>query len=204
MKRTNAFLVVFGVSLVVLFVWTHSQGEERVTASPTLGKIAVCNVTVVLNQYVKAKELAAVLAEKQRAVQVEDDKRAKAIQKLEATVEALKPGSMEHEKQMLELIRTRADRQTWAQIENLRLQRDYMRKTAEMWAELTAAVSEVANANGIEIVLQEQAQDLTLEGVADPARAISQRHVLYTYRGANITDEVLKKLNQKYHAGTCK
>jgi Skp family chaperone for outer membrane proteins len=194
--------VLSGVTAVVaLTLWlSHASAQIATSTGPTTFRIAVCNVTEVFGQYSKAKELAAGRGEQQRKLRIESDKRTKAIDDAETMLGSLKPGSEAYSKQIIEVARLRADQQTWVQIENLRSQQEYARKTAEMYAEITKAISDVADEDGLAVVIQSQAA-LPTDGSADLTQAIGLRQVLYHRPDTDITSRVIAILNNKYRVG---
>ena len=197
MKRLYTLSIIVSFCLLALLALSGTQAQDRQVSVQIPHRVAVCNVAEVFSQYAKAKELALAVSEAQRTATAEDEKRAKAIQNLELTIEGLKPGSPEHEKQTLELIRAKADRQTVAQIEAFRLQREYNRRTVEMYASIASAVADVSKEVGIAVVLQTQSQEVTAAGAADPVRVISARQVLYNHPAVDITRDVVAKLNTR-------
>jgi Skp family chaperone for outer membrane proteins len=163
-----------------------------------LAKVAVCDVTAVFNKYQRASDLSTQFAERARKLSAEDEQRKAAIQRLEQTLESLRPGSKEHDARLAEMDKLTTERQVWRTQQENQAVREHRRLTEEMYKEVLDAVAAVAKEKGYDLVLCRESVDLASATTAELLNKIAQRKCLYNNPALDVTSAVLDRLNSQY------
>jgi Skp family chaperone for outer membrane proteins len=195
MKTSQFLMLVAILGLGYLINISVAQNSKPQVASPT--RSAVCDITYLFNQYTRTKGLAEQIAQKQKVVAAEDEKRIKAISDAKEALSLLRPGSDAYEKQVIEIFCLKTGRQGWVQVQDYALKQEHSRLTKEMYAEMLATIANVAKSRGFAIVIKKNAQ-VQADNSQELLRAIDKQSLLYCDRSVNITEAVLAQLNADY------
>lgn len=199
MKAARVYVLVIAVLLGGAVLLDRSFAQPRSTAAgPT--KVAVCDVVKVFNNYNRAKDLTATLNEKRETVKAEAEKRLQAINTIGMELEELVQGSKEYERRFNEVQRLTIERTVWLQYQDALVMRDHHRLTKEMYEEIIKMVGLIAQERGVQIVLSRMSEDLQSENTPQLLQQIERRKVLYAADSVDVTDTVLKRLNEAYRA----
>lgn len=168
-------------------------------AAPT-GRIAVCDIVDVFNNYQRAKDLTAQLNERRQAIKAESDKRNKAIDVLRQELEAYKKGSPKYKQTFSQITWQTIEAKAYLQYQDALALREHRQLTQEMYQEITKMIARVAKQRGFDLVLHREPEDLTTESTTEMLRQIHSRKVLYAAETLDVTESVLASLNQAYKA----
>jgi Skp family chaperone for outer membrane proteins len=199
MKAARVYVLVIAALLggAVLLGRSFAQPPSP-AAGPT--KVAVCDVVKVFNNYNRAKDLTANLNEKRETVKAEAEKRLQAINTIGMEIEELIQGSKEYERRFNDVQRLTIERTAWLQYQEALVMRDHHRLTKEMYEEIIKMVGLIAREQGVQIVLSRMGEDLQSENTPQLLQQIERRKVLYATDSVDLTDTVLKRLNEAYRA----
>ncbi len=199
MKAARVYVLVIAVLLGGAVLLDRSFAQPPSTAGgPT--KVAVCDVVKVFKNYNRAKDLTAALNGKRETVTAEAEKRLQAINTIGMELEELVRGSKEYERRFNEARRLTIERTVWLKFEEDLMMRDHHRLTKEMYQETIKMVGLIAQERGVQIVLSRMSEDLQSENTPQLLQQIERRKALYATDDVDMTDTVLKRLNEAYRA----
>ena len=196
MKISQLILVMVVAAAAGLVIATHLYAQPKAPAAG--GSIAVCNIVEILNNCQKAKDLTAELNKERGRIESEVKKRTDAIENLNKELKLLTIGSEEFEQRFAENQRLVINREAWLKFEQSKAMRTHQKLTREMYSEVQKAVAGVAKSRGFKVVLYQQRGNLRASTTAAMRTEISQRKVVYSDEGIDITTSVLSNLNAAY------
>lgn len=192
--RTILFAAVVAIGLYV----TQS------TAQPNQGG-ANCNCNGVVsflkifNEANQIQDLNAEIRQKEQDFQSEAKNRQKVIEEKQAELTAFKLGTPDHEKRRKELVRLNIEANTWFQVTEAEIETMKYEWTRLIYEKSLDVINAVARERGFDVVLQDKPMpeviDQNVQGIR---RVIQERQVVYHRNEIDITDEVIKRLNQQY------
>jgi len=187
MKRIIALLTLFSAVISV----------RPALASP---KIAVVNVATVSERYQRTTDLEAQFdALRRRLGQERDAMKDKLDRANRSLQEELKPGTEEYRQRKRDIAIMEAELQWFIDNEGQKVEKGLAESLRNIFDDIQAAVREVADEQGIEIVLA--ADRLPGESPDSPAQArqmILLQKVLYWKPEVDLTQPVIDRLNQNY------
>ncbi len=191
-KKIITLLVVLVVAFsAVLF--TTQVGA----ASDDAGKIAVVSIPKIMAQSKYAATMQEQIVQQKNSSMAELEKLRTQMEAVRADMDTRKPGSAEHSKLRRELIEKRAV----AEVHKEYLQEELMlqnKLSMEMlYARILEAVREIAQAKGIELVLDCDEVQLPSPSVSELTMMIQTHKVLHYAPSLDITDEVIKLVDSK-------
>jgi len=164
--------------------------------------VAVVDVPAVSERYQGTKELEAVFEQRRVKFNQERDALRERVEKLRRSLqEELKPGSAEFEERRKQLVMLEAEMQWYNDSQGQLIEAGLASSLHQIYNDIHAAVSDVAEANGIDIVLA--ADRLPPESPPTTQQARQQillQKVIYWAPNVDITAAVVEHLNAKYQA----
>lgn len=201
-RMTRVVIVGCLLALVGLLGLEITQAQSSGAAATGASRVAVCDVAKVFQNYQKAKDLTSQLNERKQALQMENDKRGKAIEAIEMEVSGLKVGSKEYEQRMSEIQRLTIERRAWLEFQNALVLREHHRLTKEMYDEISQTIEKLSKDRGIQLVFFRIDEMGETQNTQELLQQIERRRVLYAADSADLTDAVLVKLNEQYRGAT--
>ncbi len=194
--------MVFGL-LAALAVCVMSLTNTVAQSSPAkVGptSVAVCNIMEIFTKYNRATDLMKELEKKQQAIQSENEKKTKAIEAAQQELGSYNPGKPEYQRVQEKIKRLAIERQVWLRMQENSLLEEHLNLTKDMYEEVRKAVAAVAKYNGVDIVLQIEPNDFSVENATQMVNLISTRKVVYSADRLDLTPSVLQYLNMAYRA----
>lgn len=195
MKRLIASLIVATSLLVARPVFAQDR-------------VATVNVGAVVFGLEEFKALQGQWNVKVREITAEDEKLKTELQTLLSQRDnTTRPGTPEHDKLTLDLLRKRNEGQFNLQIKQSQLGAMQKQQIASLFEKVYAAVGDVAKEKNYTMVVADIRPGLNEQAVNEMNTqqfigfALSSRTVLYANDNANLSDEVLAKMNADYAAG---
>lgn len=180
-----------GVALVLAWSQGRAQGP------PPDSKYAVVDVERVVDTCQQSVDTKRMISEKGDRLQKQFESRRQAIHTKQADFTALHPDSPEAYKLQEELDRLQVEFETVQKIEQGELMRERNLWVAETYRQLMATIKQVAESRGLDIVLFQDRFD-----PKNPPNKIIERmgprRVLYARKYLDLTDEVLRLMNEAY------
>lgn len=182
------------ICIGALMVGTIMTGTQAMAAGGT--KIAVCDLSTIFNNYKEAKKLNEEFKERTKKIKAETASRQTAIQQIQQTLSGLGKESKEYEKVIKQAQTKVIELQVYQKIQQQSLLRDHMRLTKKLFTNITAAVEKVAQAKGIDMVVQLESREIAAQTSQELMAQLINRKVLYNSKTINITKDVLNVLNE--------
>lgn len=199
MKRYAKWTLTAVAIVAVALIWGETRAQQANQALPPT-VVAVCDVVQVFNNNARAHDLQARLEKKRDAIEAENQKRQKAIEDARAVLLTLKEGQPQYEKTLDEIQRLTIERQAWLEFENQRVLREHKRLTQDLYDEILATIASVSERRGIDVVLYLETEVIDTENTRQLLTMIERRKVLYAGEQVDITEDVLRRLNDAYRA----
>ena len=176
------------------------------TTAPTLllasPKVAVVNVPVVSERYVKTSDLEVQFDDLRRRLNQERDAMRERIDRAQrALQEEIKPGTEEFDRRRREIAMLEAELQWFLESEGQKVEQGLSISLRSIFDDIQAVVREIALEKGIDVVVA--GDRLPADTPASPAQVrqhILLQKVLYWSPGVDLTDDVVARLNARYKA----
>jgi len=174
---------------------------------PSMGqtKIAVANPIKILNELAETKDINKAMESEQATFKQQAGDREQKLKDVQAQRDALKSDSPQYLDLNKQLVTQRTEAQAWAQQTQLELGRKFRDQAKRMNDKITTAITEVAKAEGYDLVLSEQKPELTdaqMEQM-NPQQLMSVlfgRNPLYKSDAIDVTQKIIAKLDAVYAA----
>lgn len=203
MKKTSTVLLatVAGVCAMLVLDRLHAQPEPATPkavpkAAPT--RVGVCDVVAILTKYKRVHDVRKQFEARQVEIKAQQKAKGKEIDnELKFLRDEFKPGTPDYEKQLAKIREKTIQMKVWEDVQAEVNRRNQYMATRALQQEVLAEVRSEAKLRSIDIVLH---NPLTPEPPAsgrapDPLRIHA---LLYASKETDLTDIVLKKLNDKY------
>ena len=178
-------------------------GETDGTASARANRltpVAVVDIKRIFKQHAAFQQRLADLGREVQAFSQNATVRQTEIESWQRRLPTLKPGSAEYEKAQLLLTRL----QTELKLETTRRQQQFLKREMTLYndtySKISAAVTQYAKDNGIQLVLRSDEEKVNPEDQKSVLGAVN-RMVVYQ-EGLDITDEILADLNSEEESPT--
>ena len=197
-KRSTILLaIVSGACAMLVMDRLNAQPEPAAPkAAPT--RVAVCDVMAILGKYDRVLDVRKAFEARLKEIEVQEKAMTKEIESDRKFLrDEFKHGTPEYEKQLAKIRDKTIRLRVWQEVQAQGNKREQYMTTLALQKEVFAAVGDEARLRGVDIVLH---NPLTPEPAGtrtarDPLRIHA---LLYAAKGTDLTDVVLKKLNDKY------
>lgn len=198
--------------LTLAFVGLLLPGAARTSAAqPPSGsqsqgpvKVATIDPSRVFNEMQETKDLRQKMALEGQRLMAQEKERREEIEALQQSRAQFKPDHPQHEEINRKLTKAVVEFKNWRDFTTVDAERNQKRQLRQLFERMQAAVAEVAQRDGIDVVVSsaqpEIPDDLEQVKYDDLRRIINQRTLLYASAKADISDEVLALLDAKYKA----
>jgi Skp family chaperone for outer membrane proteins len=179
----------------------QSPGGAPEPVPAPAAQVGVVDVVRVFDECDQIRDLNQILKEANEAYQKEAEVRKKVLAQRETELAAFAPDSPDYPPRRREFTRMSIEYNVWLQQSRAELARDHFNWTRVVYEECCKVVSEVARERGMTLVLQKRdfKPDLFSEDDVDRIRqVIHGRNVVWFDASLDITDAVIKKMNQRY------
>lgn len=197
MKRPGIILMATVLAGCVALFLTH-VGAQAPAAPRTTGKVAVCDVVTVFNNYQRAKDLSAEFTKKREKIAEEDKKRVEEIKRLEQVLDDLTPDSKQYEANLVKYEQLLIGREAWRRGKEAAAIRWHRTLTEQMYEEILEMVAAAAKQGGFDLILHKETVELASQTTAELLNKIAQRKVLYVNDAIDLTSMVLGRMNRQY------
>lgn len=168
------------------------------------GRIAIVNQIKVLNAMQETKDLNDAVGAKRQQIEAEGKKRQDEVADAYRKRALWEEGTAEFNKANAEAMKVRVDFEVWKQIVKMNADREQKLQWIALFAKIEAATKQVAEAKKLDLVLVEQRFDTPKADVfeqmtPDQVRSmLAQRNVVYNNGKLDVTNDVLKQVDENY------
>lgn len=198
MIRQHAKLICLLAAIALAMGYFGFQGqrlEAQATAKADKSAVAVVNVAELIAKCQKNQDFQAVVDKRQVALRQEQKDRETKINQLRQDLD-LAGNAAERQKKEREITKALFEFQAWQQIEQQNLLRDQRMALVELYGEIDAAVADVAQKAGYDLVLFDTpSPDFDKLNPEQLVQVIGNRRVVYRSEKINLTPVVLAKLD---------
>jgi len=167
-------------------------------------KVGVVDIVAVTNNYDRTKDANVDIQVEQANFKAAADPQIKALEDLRLKRDGFNKGTKEWEQLDDQVLKSQAGLSTWMQIERIKIERRHQEVLLDMYRQMTDAIGRIAKAKGIDLVftaafLEPPQIDVDKAiGLQDLQKRIVGQRVLYPTAVTDITQDVLKILNDEY------
>ena len=167
-------------------------------------KVGTVNPAKVFNEMQETKDLKQAMDGQRQQIENEAKQRNDQVQEARKRRALFEDGSPEFQKANAELIQAAVQNQAWQELVKADLARQQKSQMVRLFGKIEQAANEIAKERKLNLVVVEQRIDMPKGEVLDQmnpdqVRAlINQRNVLYSDGSLDITDAVLKRVDENY------
>ncbi len=169
-------------------------------------KVGVVDLVAVTNGYDRTKDANADIQVEQANFKAVAEPKVKALEDMRLKRDGFNKGTEEWQRLDDQLLKARAELNTWMQIERIKIERRHQEVLLDMYRQMTDAVARMVKKHGIDLVFTKaflappQIDVDKAVGLQDLQKRIVGQRVLYPTDVTDITQDVLKILNDAYKA----
>ncbi|MEM1209628.1 MAG: OmpH family outer membrane protein [Planctomycetota bacterium] len=197
MKMGQVLTLLAAVAVVGLG-WSAVRGQAGQAAPTAVGVVDVEEVF----QGLKAQtEFEAEIQRKREELGVEAQSRQAAAKGMQDDLDMLTAGTPAYEVKQTELERAAIDLDVWQRYEQLKLARQAKSQIEKLYRDVIDAVDRIATESGYDVVLLEQDRDaIDAENIQQLLGQIGTRKVLFAADRIDLTDTVIRRMNNEFDA----
>jgi len=191
-------IVLFTLFTVIGAAWVVASGQgELLRDRPAV--VAVVGLEEVWNQVDEREQMNADLQTEREDLLADKERREQKIKNMQQDMDWSPEDSEERQKKEEELTQAAITFKAWWEFQQQRLAREEKIRYEELYRSSIAAIGEVAEANGVDLVLFKERPpkfDPNLK-VAQTLALIGNRKVLYARDELDLTDQVITRMNNR-------
>jgi len=198
----NTFLTLTSLAMLIgaAFVFQANANSARPPAQPTA--IAIVDIMNIIDGLNERSVLEGQLEARMEARQGQLNEVVKQLEALDADIQILEPGTDAYREKLREGLEkqavAKARREALSQIVSI----DTGSVMAGLYTKIEAAISDIADREGYDIVLFDDSSFDIPDGAPNPdvIRAIITKSVVYRHDSIDITQQVITLMNNEYSA----
>lgn len=197
MRTTWAWILVPAVAVgLMVGLWRSEAAAPN--APKADAPIGVVDMVKAFNENDQWKAINNGLTKKRQGQDAEAEKFKEQIAAKQKQLDAYHPDSPDWLKCSEELLSLNTKAEVWARLEKARTERMKRQWVEKNYADVTKAIAEVAKKRGLALVLTREEIEPNTEDSARLFAQIINRKVVYHEPGLEITEEVLRKVNDEF------
>lgn len=195
MKTSKQVTVLLAGAAVLAGVYQYGTLNAAESAIGP-AKIAVVNVTEVLENSQKHKDWQAKMQAERATMESEFTRMKTELEAMQANLKLLTPGSVDHLKLQSDMLEKDAVMKAKDEFYRSKVESEMQRWTEELYQKMLTVVDEVAKQKGVDMVMTDESLDLPAPSLRDFMLTIKTKKMLYHSPQYDITTEVLEALNK--------
>ncbi|MEE9404475.1 MAG: OmpH family outer membrane protein [Algisphaera sp.] len=178
----------------------YSVAGGQASGNAAASAVATINLQKILGSCDQQVALLAENTSKTTALLAEKKSRTDEVQRLQAQMDPLQPGSADWEKTLASLQQKTLELEVWGKMAEQNNQRSRFQQIAMLYQSINQGAASVAQEMGYDVVLQsiDLPADLTRIAPQQFDAILKTRKVIYTSPQVDITDAVLQRVNTAY------
>jgi Skp family chaperone for outer membrane proteins len=171
------------------------------------GKVAIANQFKILNDAQETKDFNKAIEAEHMALKQQEAEKVDKIKQLEAQRNQVKPDAPQYNELTKQIVQMTNDGKAWRQQADMELARKFRDHARKMYGKIDTAITDIAKAKGVDMVIAEQKPEVSDEQMAqlNPQQIIQvlfTRNILYKSASTqDLTQEVIQKLDAGYASG---
>jgi Skp family chaperone for outer membrane proteins len=179
-------------------LWRSAAAQNSPAPDVPIGLV---DMVKAFNECEQWKAVNAGLNKKRQAQDQEAEKMKEEIAAKTKQIDAYHPDSPEWTKAAEELMMLQTKAEVWAKMQKVRTEAQKKRWVEKNYADVTKAIAEVAKKRGLVLVLTKEEIEPNTEDSNRLFAQIINRKVVYGDKRLELTDDVLKRLNEEFKLG---
>lgn len=196
-------LLMIGIAFAFAAYGRAQPGMSSGNGAASNGRTAVVNLYRIFDETRQIADLNEKIRSQETEFRAEAERRQKVIEEKQTTLaNAFRPGTPDHETRRKELVRLNIEFNVWGQTTESDIERTKYEWTKLIYEESLKIVDQIANERGYDVVLQNKQYSPMLvdPNVTAMRRVIQDRTVVFYRNDVDITDEVIRRMNDAYQA----
>ena len=195
MKRPPLVPALLVAAVFILSAAASAQSAGEAT------RVAVVDLQQVIDQSAQQKAFQQQNAAKGEELKAENDRRRSELQSMLTQLEPLNPGSEPWLAKRDEIQEKQTSLQVWVQVAEQQANLERARQFATLYMAASEATAKVAQAQGVDLVLQGGAMPDLMRLNPEQLQSVAQnRKVIYAADTLDITQAVLARIDAEYNA----
>ena len=194
MRKTFLLLLLGAVTTLAL----PDQADAQAA------KIGVVRPARIFQEMQETKYLKLKIEQEEAAVKKTGEEKGRNIEKLKAEIAQLRRDSPSYNEKSIQLRNATIEAKAWGETTAADIENAQKAQTLELFKKIQAAIAEVAKAKGVDLVIADVSGDLpeSVDNVNKQqfTQFLSQKNVWYTADSAELTNDVIAKLDADFKA----
>jgi Skp family chaperone for outer membrane proteins len=195
MKNSKATILVVSVTLLVL-LGAYQQGKLDADSAVKPAKIAVVDVTKVLENSARNKQWQEKMQQEQTNTKNEFNQMRTEVEAIQANLKLRTPGTEDFFKLRQEMVEKGAMLEAKNKFYQDKVTFQMQQWTEDLYQQLLKVVSDIAKDKGLDMVIADEALFLPSPSLQDFMLTVKTRKLLYHNSQYDLTDEVLAALDK--------
>ncbi|HOW69404.1 MAG TPA: OmpH family outer membrane protein [Phycisphaerae bacterium] len=192
---------LMAVVLTAVVVWSLAAADNKAAPS-AVGKgatrVGVLDLVKVFNEFEQTKVLNAEIDKYKAKLGEEKVQREDKIDTEKKTLQTFAPDSADYQRRVREVRKMMIEYRAWLESEQQSLTEEHRRWIERTYDMVTQTTATVARAHGIDVIITKEDLDKSVSDTTVLLKQILNRKVVYASPDLDITDEVMKSLNDLF------
>jgi Skp family chaperone for outer membrane proteins len=193
--KLSKMLLAGAIVVVLCLSFGYRQGVAAGENQIAPAKIAVVDVTKVLQNSKKHKAWQEKMTSEETVMKAEFQKDKKALEALQANMDLLKAGSKDYVDAMKDFLDKKGLLEAKDKFYQEKANMEMQQWTESLYTQMLTIIKDIAQKKGVDIVLAQEQLDLPSPSLRDFMLSIRTKKVLYCGDQVDITDEVMSALD---------
>jgi Skp family chaperone for outer membrane proteins len=193
--KLSKMLLAGAIVVVLCLSFGYRQGVAAGEKQIAPAKIAVVDVTKVLQNSKKHKTWQEKMTAEETVMKAEFQKDKKALEALQANMDLLKAGSKDYVDAMKDFLDKKGLLEAKDKFYQEKVNMEMQQWTESLYTQMLTIIKDIAQKKGVDIVLAQEQLDLPSPSLRDFMLSIRTKKVLYCGDQVDITDEVMSALD---------
>lgn len=190
-------IAVFSVCVAILALsFGYRQGVAAGEKQIAPAKVAIVNVTKVLQNSKKHKAWQDKMTEQETQMKAEFQKDKKAMESIQANMDVLKPGTVDYVNAMKDFLDRKGLLEAKDKFYNEKINLEMLQWTESLYVQMLDVVKQIAQQKGLDLVVSQEDLETPSPSLRDFMLNIRTKKVLYHADQMDITEDVLAALDQ--------
>jgi Skp family chaperone for outer membrane proteins len=190
-------IVLIGVCIAILGLsFGYRQGVAAGEQQIAPAKVAIVDVTKVLQNSKKHKAWQDKMTEQETQMKAEFQKDKKALESIQANMDVLKPGTIDYVNTMKDFLDKKGLLEAKDKFYQEKVNMEMLQWTESLYLKMLDITKQIAQKKGVDLVLAQEQVDTPSPSLRDFMLSIRTKKVLYSTDQIDITEEVLAALDE--------
>ena len=194
MKNKSTFVLLAAVVMMLTVIYQYTNASSDAAGAGEL-KIAVVRVLAVFEGCQRNEGYKKMAEAEENGILAELDKLSKEVDATKAGLKTLKADSVDYMSQMQKLFQRQANFQAQEEFYKQSIEKKNQQWTEELYTDIVAATREIAEREGISLVLEKSDVDFPAPTPNELMLSIRTSKVLYAGGCRDITEDVIKLID---------